>query len=83
MNEVVDVCRIFTSNNLKDEILEEERRRVSNVAQQVQVLSAKPNDHMCDPWNTNDRKGEQTKSKLFPDPDLSIMELRCLHIFTW
>lgn len=52
------------------------------MAQQVQVLSAKPDDHMCDPWNTNDRKREKTKSKLFPDPDVSIMELMCLHIFT-
>lgn len=53
------------------------------MAQQVQVLSAKADDHMCDPWNTNDRKKEQSKSKLFPDPDISIMELMCLHIFTW
>lgn len=71
---------IITSN-LKDEIVEEERGRVSNTAQQV--LSAKPDDHMCDPWNTHDRKKEETKSKLFPDPDISIMELMCLHIFTW
>lgn len=68
---------------MKDEIVEQERGRVSNRAQQVQVLPAKPNNHMCDPWNTHDRKKEPTRSQLFPDPDIGIMELMCLHIFTW